>query len=63
MRVKMTTGTALSSAVLAWLGLEAAALAWPEAAPAFQDPRPSRGSRLQLGHSLARPRPRLLYVE
>jgi len=48
------------SAVPAWLGLKAPALAWPEGAPAFQNPRPSCGSWLWLGHGLAWPRPGLL---
>jgi hypothetical protein len=49
----------LASGVPARLGLKAAALAWPEAAPAFQNLRPSRQSRLRLGHGLAWPGPRL----
>jgi len=48
------------SAVPARLGLKAPALAWPEGASAFQNPRPSHGSRLWLGHGLAWPRPGLL---
>jgi hypothetical protein len=49
-----------SSAVPARLGLKAPALAWPEGASAFQNPRPSPRSRLRLGHGLAWPRPGLL---
>jgi len=52
--------TAIISAVPARLGLKAPALAWPEGAPAFQNPRPSCESQLQLGHGLAWPRPGLL---
>ena len=48
------------SAVPARLGLKALALAWPEGALAFQNPRPSCGSRLRLGHGLAWPRLGLL---
>jgi hypothetical protein len=50
----------LGSAVPARLGLKALALAWPEGALAFQNPRPSHGSWLRLGHGLAWPRPGLL---
>jgi len=50
----------IPSAVPAQLGLKAPALAWPEGALAFQNPRPSHGSWLQLGHGLAWPRPGLL---
>jgi hypothetical protein len=49
-----------TSAVPAWLGLKAPALAWPEGALAFQNPRPSHGSWLRLGHGLAWPRLGLL---
>jgi hypothetical protein len=47
------------SGVPAWLGLKAAALAWPEAALAFQNLRPSCQLWLRLGHGLAWPGLRL----
>jgi hypothetical protein len=51
------------SAVPARLGLKAPALAWPEAASAFSNPRPGQSREPRLGSGLARPRPRLLYVK
>ena len=49
--------------VPARLGLKAAALAWPEVALAFSNPRPSQSRQTRLGPGLARPRPQLLYVK
>jgi hypothetical protein len=54
---------ASTSAVPARLGLKAPALAWPEAALAFSNPRPGQSRRPRLGPGLAWPRPRLLYVK
>ena len=51
------------SAVLAWLGLKALALAWPEAALAFSNARPGQCHQPRLGLGLAWPRPWLLYVK
>ena len=51
------------SGVLAWLGLKAPALAWPEAALAFSNPRPGQSHRPRLGPGLAWPRPWLVYVK
>jgi hypothetical protein len=51
------------SDVPARLGLKAPALAWPEAALAFKNPRPGQSRQPGLGSGLARPRPRLLYAE
>jgi len=48
------------SAVPARLGLKAPALAWPEPALAFSNPRPSQSRQTRLGPGLAWPRPRLL---
>jgi hypothetical protein len=48
---------------LARLGLKALALAWPEAALAFSNPRPGQSHETWLGSSLARPRLWLLYVK
>jgi hypothetical protein len=45
------------------LGLKAPALAWPEAALAFSNPRPGQSRETWLGSGLARPRPQLLYVK
>jgi hypothetical protein len=49
------------SGVPARLGLKAPALAWPEAALAFSNLRPSQSRQTGLGPGLAWPRPRLLY--
>ena len=53
----------LVSAVPARLRLKAPALAWPEAASAFSNPRPGQSRETWLGSGLAWPRPRLLYVK
>jgi hypothetical protein len=52
-----------SSAVPARLGLEAPALAWPEAALASSNLRPGQSRHSRLGSGLAWPRPWLLYVK
>jgi hypothetical protein len=58
MRVRVRT-----SGVLAWLGLKAPALAWPEAALACSNPRPGQSCQPGLGPGLAWPRPRLFCVK
>ena len=52
-----------TSVVLAQLGLKAAALAWPEVASAFSNPRPGQSRQTWLSFGLAWPKPRLLYVK
>ena len=51
-----------NSVVPARLGLKAPALAWPEPALAFSNPRPSQNRQTRLGSGLAWPRPRLYIV-
>ena len=50
------------SVVPARLGLKAPALAWPEPALAFSNPRPSQSRQTRLGSGLAWPRLWLLYI-
>jgi hypothetical protein len=51
-----------SSDVPARLGPKAAALAWPEPAPAFSRAGPSQSRHSRLGPGPARPKPRLLQI-
>jgi hypothetical protein len=55
-------GCVAGSVVPARLGLKAPALAWPEVALACLDDRPGQ-SRHSGTQGLARPRPRLVYVQ
>ena len=56
------TGTPTTSAVLAWLGPEALALAWLLGALALRNHKPGQLWQLRLGNGLAWPRPQPVTV-